>query len=83
MHVYHEGAWHRRTPDLKTTACGKPFHSEFCRTRREELTHPMSRCCFTEHEVEQADKKLAASFSEDQPTSKLELVVNPLEETDP
>lgn len=56
MHVQHEGEWHRRTPDLKTTACGEYFHSEFCPTRREELTHPMCRTCFTPHELAMADK---------------------------
>lgn len=55
MHVHHEGEWHRRTPDLKTTGCGELYHSTFCPTRREELTHPLCRICFTPHELSKAD----------------------------
>lgn len=45
------GRWHRRTPDLKTTACGVPFHSQFAPTRREELCNPLCGSCFTAHEL--------------------------------
>jgi hypothetical protein len=57
MQVYVDGAYHRRTPDLATTACGVPYHSEFSKPRREELTHPLSRdCgCFTPFELTRAD----------------------------
>jgi hypothetical protein len=56
MHVQHEGEWHRRTPNLRTTACGELYHSQFCPTRREELIHPMCRLCFTPYELSEADK---------------------------
>ena len=45
------GAWHRRTPDLKTTACGVPYHSQFAPVRREELCNPLCHQCFTSHEL--------------------------------
>ncbi len=45
------GVWHRRTPDLKTTACGIPYHSQFAPTRREELCNPLCAECFTHHEL--------------------------------
>lgn len=44
------GKWHRRTPDLKETACGVPYHSQFAPTRREELCNPLCNDCFTAHE---------------------------------
>lgn len=89
MHVYYNGEWHRRTPDLQTTACGRRFNSQFSRLRREELTHPLARCCFTDHEIEKADEKkkledqafqmmeiqrLADEAFEEQPTSRMRLV---------
>lgn len=54
MQVQVLGQWHRRTPDLKETACGVPYHGEFCRTRREVLTladGDMCEQCFTPHEM--------------------------------
>lgn len=64
MQVYVDGAYHRRTPDLATTACGLPVHSEFTNARREELTHPLSReCgCFTPFELSKADDTEAKKF---------------------
>jgi len=62
MHVYVDGAWHRRLPDLSRTACGLKFNSQFSRLRREELKHPMRRCCFTEVEIAEADKSETAQF---------------------
>jgi len=55
MQVHHEGDWHRRTPDLATTACGLPVHSQFAPVRREELRHPLCRTCFTPFELAKAD----------------------------
>lgn len=62
MQVLADGAWHRRTPDLKTTACGMPLHSQFSPVRREELRHPLSRACgcFTSFELARADQLEAA-----------------------
>ena len=51
MQVMVLGEWHRRTPDLKTTACGVPYHSQFAPTRREELCNPLCGSCFTHHEL--------------------------------
>lgn len=53
------GRWHRRTPDLATTACGVPYHSQFAAARREELCHPLCRECFTQHELRLADERNA------------------------
>lgn len=50
MQILVMGKWHRRTPDLKTTACGVPFHSQFSPTRREELCNPLCGDCFTDYE---------------------------------
>lgn len=54
MQVYKEGNWHRRTPDLASTACGKPIHSTFDPVRREELCLPLCHECFTKFEQERA-----------------------------
>lgn len=73
MQVHVRGEWHRRTPDLKETACGVPFHGEFSRTRREVLTlldGDLCHACFTPHEMlraMQADAEaLAAAEAEQQ-----------------
>lgn len=57
MQVLAFGCWHRRTPDLLTTACGVPFHSQFSPLRREELTEPLCRECFTTFEINKAKGK--------------------------
>lgn len=60
MQVLVDGKYHRRTPDLATTSCGRhTLHSEFTVTRREELRHPLSRdCgCFTPFELAKADER--------------------------
>lgn len=57
MQVLHGGTWHRRLPDLSATACGSRFHSQFAPVRREELTHPLCRGCFTPLELARADAK--------------------------
>ncbi len=59
MQVLHAGAWHRRTPDLATTACGDAIHGQFTPTRREDLKHPLSKhCgCFTSFELSKADER--------------------------
>lgn len=54
VHVQVNGQWHRRTPDLKETACGEEYNGEFSRTRREALTlldGDMCERCFTPHEL--------------------------------
>lgn len=51
MQILVMGQWHRRTPDLKATACGVPYHSQFAPTRREELCNPLCPQCFTDHEL--------------------------------
>lgn len=58
-HVQVMGVWHRRTPDLRTTACGIPYHSQFCPTREAKLEDAEHMCsgpegCFTNHEVRKA-----------------------------
>src|SRR5689334_20815628 len=64
MQVFHKGAYHRRTPDLATTACGQRLHSEYSPVRREVLLHPLSRdCgCFTPFELAKADEAEAKRF---------------------
>lgn len=56
MQVLHEGAWHRRLPDLSATACGSRYHSGFTPVRREELKHPLCTTCHTSVELGLADK---------------------------
>lgn len=56
MQVLHDGAWHRRLPDLSATACGSKYHSQFSPSRREELRHPLCETCHTPIEVALADK---------------------------
>jgi hypothetical protein len=51
MQVYVESAWHRRTPDLKTTACGEAFHSQFAKVRPESHAGVLCRICFTDYEL--------------------------------
>ncbi len=50
MQVLTGAAWHRRTPDLATTACGMPFHSSFTPVRRESHVGPLCGECFTAFE---------------------------------
>jgi hypothetical protein len=57
MHVMVNGHWHRRTPDMGSTACGILYHAQFAPVRREELSQPMCRGCFTAHELALADAK--------------------------
>ncbi len=54
MHVYVDGQWHRRTPDLRATACGVLFHGGYCSLRREELKGPLCPVCFTPFEIAKA-----------------------------
>jgi hypothetical protein len=54
MHVMHGGLWHRRMPDLSATSCDERYHSQFAPLRREELTEPLCRVCFTPAEIERA-----------------------------
>lgn len=46
--------WHRRTPDLATTACGFAYNAQFAPTRREELCLPLCPACFTKFELGKA-----------------------------
>jgi hypothetical protein len=56
MQVMINGDWHRRTPDLATTACGAPIVSQFSPLRRESLTEPLCEVCFTDFERDKAAK---------------------------
>jgi len=58
VHVLVDGSYHRRHPSTSKTSCGVEFHTQFCPTRREELSHPLSRdCgCFTTFEIAEADE---------------------------
>lgn len=66
VQVLHEGEWHRRDPDLRSTACGLPLrHSGFASVRPLELSHrdaPLARACgcHTKHELAKADEKWSA-----------------------
>ncbi len=72
MQVQVEGEWHRRTPDLRETACGLPILGEFHRPRREELTMvgvPLCDRCHTPHEIRRAlelDAAAAAAAEEEE-----------------
>jgi len=57
MQVHQNAEWHRRTPDLATTACGEPIHSQFSALRREELSGDLCRECFTPYERSKAAEK--------------------------
>jgi hypothetical protein len=48
------GCWHRRTPDLRTTACGQTFHAQFTPTRLESHVGPLCTECFTAYEQDQS-----------------------------
>ena len=54
MQVYKGTHWHRRMPDLATTACGIPIHSQFDPVRREEICVPLCSLCFTQFELDRA-----------------------------
>jgi hypothetical protein len=56
MQTLHDGAWHRRLPDLSATACGSPYHAQFAPVRREQLKHPLCPGCFTPFELARADR---------------------------
>lgn len=51
-----EGAWHRRLPDLSSTACGLAYPSQFCPLRSEMLVAPLCFICFTAVEIARADE---------------------------
>lgn len=63
MQVYKDAHWHRRMPDLATTACGIPIHSQFDPIRREEICVPLCSACFTQFELERAAMTLAKENS--------------------
>ena len=54
MHVYVDGEWHRRTPDLATTSCALLIDSQRSPVRREVLLQPLCPICFTAYERSQA-----------------------------
>ncbi len=65
MQVHVFGEWHRRTPDLRETACGVPIRPGEEILRREILTEDgapgwpaglLCRVCFTAHETQKARK---------------------------
>lgn len=52
MQVHHDdGSWHRRTPDISTTACGKPLVRLGQALRVETYAGPLCRECFTPYEL--------------------------------
>lgn len=59
MQVYKGAHWHRRMPDLATTACGVPIHSQFDPVRREEICLPLCTECFSKYELHRAALNLA------------------------
>lgn len=59
MQVYKDSSWHRRMPDLATTACGIPIHSQFDPVRREEICLPLCSECFSKFELNRAALTLA------------------------
>ncbi len=60
-HILIGSIWHRRTPDLATTACGLPFHSAYSPLRRESLVGPICPVCFTPYELAQSERLLKIS----------------------
>lgn len=54
MHVYTMGKWHRRTPDLSHTGCGKSIDGQRNPVRREELVGDLCVDCFTGFELARA-----------------------------
>lgn len=50
MQTYTMGKWHRRTPDLAHTACGRQIDTQRCPVRREELAGDVCPDCFTPFE---------------------------------
>ena len=54
MHVYVEGCWHRRMPDLSATSCDVQYNAQFAPTRREELVGELCSDCFTPAELVRA-----------------------------
>ena len=54
MHVYLDGAWHRRLPDLSATACEAHILTQFAPLRREELSGDLCETCFTSGERKRA-----------------------------
>lgn len=54
MHVYVDGEWHRRTPDLHHTACALRVHLHRAPLRREVLEGALCSICFTDFERSEA-----------------------------
>lgn len=54
VHVQVIGTWHRRTPDIASTACGIQYHGQFGALRREELVGRLCGDCFTPFEMTRA-----------------------------
>lgn len=68
-HVIVLGQRHRRTPDLRETACGVPIHSQYVAPLREQLTlRDGALCpdCFTPHEHARANENDVAAFEAEQ-----------------
>lgn len=53
VHVYVDGEWHRRTPDLHHTACALEIASQRCNLRPEQLVGDLCSICFTAFERSQ------------------------------
>ncbi len=66
MQVLHDGAWHRRTPDLSSTACGDPLHSQYSPLRRETLDGASDGAlcdrCHTEFELNKYEESRKAKM---------------------
>ena len=72
-HVIVDGLRHRRTPDLRETACGEELHSQFAVPVREALTFADGKpCsgCFTSHEIKRAAENDAAMAKAEEEAQK-------------
>lgn len=54
MQVLIDGEYHRRTPDLAHTACGRDIPTQFAPLRREALEGQLCDICFTSFECQRA-----------------------------
>ncbi len=65
MQVHHDdGRWHRRTPDLSMTACGKPLFRLGQMLRHETYAGEICGECFTPFELAINAQLLAAERAE-------------------
>ncbi len=71
LQVHHDdGRWHRRTPDIQYTACGKPIYRLGQNLRHDSYQGPICDQCFTPFEmsiseaIERAEQELARGGGE-------------------